>query len=70
MLCSHKQGARRMLFLLPSLKIEGRKERKNKTQVKQKTCWEEAVGKKLSSGDFWVSVKANRAKEYLEKMLP
>ena len=37
--------------------------------MKQKTCWEEAVGEEMSSGDFWVSVKTNRAKEYFEKML-
>ena len=37
--------------------------------MKQKACWEEAVGEEMSSGDFWVSVTANRAKEYLEKTL-
>ena len=31
MLCSHQQEARRMLFLLPSRKIEGRKEKEQKT---------------------------------------
>lgn len=30
---------------------------------------QEAAGEEMSSGDFWVSVKASRVRKYLEKML-